>query len=126
MSNLFTLPTIAIVGPCGAGKTSLAEALQAMGLDARQIAQEHSFSPDMWQIITRPDVLIYLDVSYKVSTNRKQFHWTMEEFSEQIRRLRHARDHCRIYIHTDLLSSDEVLKQVIKELDIGHLLPTDV
>jgi thymidylate kinase len=121
-----TLPTIAIVGPCGAGKTSLAEALQGLGLDARQIAQEHSFVPEMWQIMTRPDVLIYLDVSYKVSTSRKQFHWTLEDFSEQLRRLRHARDHCQIYIHTDRLTADEVLNQVIKELDIGHLPPSDV
>jgi len=126
LNNHSELPTIAIVGPCGAGKSSLADALQALGFNARQIAQEHSFAPAMWQKITRPEVLIYLDVSYPVSTKRKQFNWTTEEFSEQLRRLLHARDHCHIYVHTDHLSSEEVLKEVITDLDVGHLLPSDV
>jgi ABC-type glutathione transport system ATPase component len=119
-------PTLAIVGPCGAGKTSLADNLQSLGFNARQIAQEHSFAPAMWQKITRPTFLIFLDVSYRVSTKRKQFSWTMEEFSEQLRRLQHARNHCHIYIHTDSLSPEEVLKQVLTELDVGHLIPSDV
>ena len=34
--------SIAIVGPCGAGKSTLAEVLIGHGYPARQIAQEHS------------------------------------------------------------------------------------
>ena len=126
LENLPKQPTLAIVGPCGAGKTSLADDLQALGFNARQIAQEHSYVPAMWQKITRPDLLIFLDVSYTVSTIRKRFSWTADEFSEQLRRLRHARNHCHIYIHTDHLSPKEILKQVLTELDVGHLLPSDV
>jgi len=37
---------IAVVGPCGAGKSILADALRENGYDARQIAQEHSFFPN--------------------------------------------------------------------------------
>jgi ABC-type glutathione transport system ATPase component len=126
LNDLPEQTTLAIVGPCGAGKTSLADSLQDLGINARQIAQEHSFAPAMWQKMTKPDFLIYLDVSYTVSTNRKQFTWTEEEFSEQIRRLRHARDHCDIYVHTDHLSPGQVLEQVLIELDVGHLIPSDV
>ena len=118
--------TIAIVGPCGAGKSLLADALQTLGFNARQIAQEHSFAPAMWQKITHPDYLIYLDVSYSISTMRKHFDWTIEEFSEQLKRLQHAHAHCHIYIHTDHLSPEEVLKQALLKLDVGHHLPSDV
>jgi deoxyadenosine/deoxycytidine kinase len=126
LKRLLEQTTFAIVGPCGAGKTSLAEDLQKLGINARQIAQEHSFAQDMWQKMTKPDVLIYLDVSYPVSTVRKQFSWTEAEFSEQIRRLQHARDHCDIYVHTDNLSPAQVLKHVLIELDVGHLISSDV
>jgi thymidylate kinase len=107
---------IAIVGPCGAGKSTLALALKERGYDARQIAQEHSYVPSMWQIITNPDILIYLDVSYQPGTRRKQLNWTLKEFNEQIRRLVHARENCAIYIHTDALTPAEVLAEVLGQL----------
>jgi thymidylate kinase len=107
---------IAIVGPCGSGKTTLADALKERGYDARQIAQEHSYVASMWQVITAPDILIYLDVSYQPGTRRKQLNWTAGEFNEQIRRLKHARQHCDIYVHTDLLTTDEVLSRVLEHL----------
>ena len=111
---------IAIVGPCGAGKTTLAEQLRDLGFNARQIAQEHSFVPAMWKLISQPDFLIYLDVSYKQSTTRKQFHWTSKEHAEQIRRLKHARQHCDLLIDTSHLTPDEVLREVLKQLDVGQ------
>jgi deoxyadenosine/deoxycytidine kinase len=111
---------IAIVGPCAAGKTTLAEALRGRGYNARQIVQEHSFVPAMWQIITKPDVLIYLDASYDVCTRRKGFNWLPHEHAEQIRRLAHARQHCHIYIHTDQLTPAEVLKRVMAALRVAN------
>ncbi len=107
---------IAIVGPCGAGKSILADALRVNGHDARQIAQEHSFFPAMWEKITKPDILIYLDVSYQSATDRKQLNWLQKEFDEQIRRLAHARKNCDIYIHTDSLKPTEVLSKVLEYL----------
>lgn len=112
---------IAIVGPCAAGKTTLAEALREHGYNARQIAQEHSFVPAMWQIITQPDVLIYLDGSYEVCTRRKGFNWLPHEHAEQIRRLAHARKHCDIYIHTDELTPANVLERVLAALQVANL-----
>jgi thymidylate kinase len=116
---------IAIVGPCGSGKTTLALELQARGLEARQIVQEHSFVPEMWQIITGPDLLIYLDASHDVCNRRKNLGWTPEEHAEQLRRLEHARQHSDLYILTDSLSPEEVLDLVWRHLSERRRTPPD-
>ncbi|MBN1486515.1 MAG: hypothetical protein JW981_02660, partial [Anaerolineae bacterium] len=54
---------IGIVGPCSAGKSSLARELRHRGYRVKEIRQEHSAVPSMWQRITNPDILLYLDVS---------------------------------------------------------------
>ena len=110
-------PRIAIVGPCASGKTTLAEGLRRHGYNARQIAQEHSFVPDMWQVLTKPDVLIFLDASYPFCTERKSLNWLPSEYDEQQHRLRHARQHCDIYQLTDDLTPDSVLKAVLAALE---------
>jgi deoxyadenosine/deoxycytidine kinase len=107
---------IVIVGPCAAGKTTLARGLQAHGLPARQIAQEHSYVPDMWLRLSRPDILVFLDASYERCTQRKALNWTLAEYQEQHRRLAHAREHCHIYIDSDDLTPEEVLAAAIKGL----------
>lgn len=63
---------IGIVGPCGAGKSSVASALKSHGYPIRHIAQEHSYVPDMWRRLTNPDILIYLDVSYENTILRRK------------------------------------------------------
>ncbi|HSB89799.1 MAG TPA: hypothetical protein VLD63_07215 [Anaerolineales bacterium] len=107
---------IAIVGPCASGKTTLARGLQALGHPARQIAQEHSYVPDMWQRLSRPDVLVFLDASYETCTTRKQLNWTRAEFAEQQRRLAHARQHCHLYIYSDALTVRQVLEATLQAL----------
>jgi len=107
---------IAIVGPCASGKTTLARGLQVLGYPARQIAQEHSYVPDMWQRLSRPDVLIFLDASYEICTARKQLNWTRAEYAEQHRRLAHAREECHIYIHSDGLTIEQALEATLQAL----------
>jgi shikimate kinase len=107
---------IAIVGPCAAGKTSLASALRQRGYHARQIAQEHSYVPAMWQILARPDILIYLDASFEVCTARKRLAWRPQDHAQQLHRLRHARENCHIYIQTDALAPEEVARRALAEL----------
>jgi cytidylate kinase len=111
---------IAIVGPCASGKSTLAGRLQSVGIHARQIAQEHSYVPHMWQVITKPDVLIFLDASYEVCTRRKQLDWNLEEYQEQQRRLRHARQHCDILVDTTDLSPEQVVERVRAALPGGQ------
>lgn len=104
---------IGIVGPCAAGKSTLAEALKRRGYNARNIAQEHSYVPTMWQRITNPDLLIYLHVSYEVSMQRRWMNWTPDDYAEQLRRLSHARAHAVVEIDTDPLTVDEVVEKAL-------------
>jgi deoxyadenosine/deoxycytidine kinase len=109
-------PLIGIVGPCGAGKTTLAEGLQRNGYRARAIVQEHSFVKDMWQRLTMPDVLIFLQASCSVGGERRQMKWTESEWEEQQRRLAHAKEHADFYLNTDSLGIVEVLDLVLEFL----------
>jgi len=103
---------IGVVGPCGAGKSSIAAGLKSHGYQIRHIAQEHSYVPDMWRRLTNPDILIYLDVSYENTIVRRQLDWTYEEYLEQLYRLRHARQHADLYIDTNPLVLTDVLKAI--------------
>lgn len=106
-------PLIGIVGPCGAGKTSLAAKLTPQYKRVRAIAQEHSYVPDMWFRITNPDILIYLDASYPVTIQRRQLDWTEDEYLVERHRLAHAEEHADIYIATDHLTLEEVANVAI-------------
>ena len=107
---------IAIVGPCAAGKTTLARGLQEHGWPARQIAQEHSYVADMWKRLSRPDLLVFLDASFETCTARKQLNWTRAEYEEQRRRLAHARVNCDIYVDSDTLPPEAVLAEVLRQI----------
>ncbi|MDH7487124.1 MAG: hypothetical protein QHJ81_12715 [Anaerolineae bacterium] len=105
---------IAVVGPCGSGKTTLVAGLLALGYEARECVQEHSYVPTMWQRISRPDVLIYLDVPLAVIRQRKpRSDWTQAILDEQHRRLAHARAGCHLYLRTEDLTPQEVLQRVV-------------
>jgi GTPase SAR1 family protein len=111
---------IGIVGPCSAGKSTLVKGLKQRGYsDTRPIAQEHSYVPYMWQRITNPDVLIYLDVSYDNAQKRRWLNWTPGEYSEQLHRLQHARQHAHLYVDTNPLSVGEVLEVVLRFLEMA-------
>lgn len=107
---------IGIVGPCGAGKSSLAAGLEKLGYRCRHIAQEHSYVKHMWQVITKPDILIFLQCSFQKSTSRRNLNWNPGDFEEQQRRLSHAHEHARLIIDTEELTTDEVLAQVLTYL----------
>lgn len=105
---------VAIVGPCAAGKSTLARALDAAGFDAKQPAQEHSFVPYMWQRFTQPDVLIYLDVDYATAKRRSpRIDGGPEHLAEQHRRLAHAYHHCDLYLDTSGLTPEQVTERVL-------------
>lgn len=104
---------IGIVGPCASGKTTLIAGLEQHGFLGKHIAQEHSFVPDMWSRLTQPDVLIYLDVSYPVSLERRRMNWSYQEYQTQIERLHDARENANLYINTDPLTPEQVLEMVL-------------
>jgi deoxyadenosine/deoxycytidine kinase len=108
---------IGVVGPCAAGKSTLVHNLISLNFSAKNIAQEHSYVPEMWQILTKPDLLIYLDVSYQISTQRRNLNWTEAEYERQLLRLNHAREHADLIIYTDRLNKDQVLESVLSFLN---------
>jgi hypothetical protein len=97
----------------------LVEGLRRNGLAARQIAQEHSYVPAMWQILARPRVLVYLHASYAACTARKHLDWSEAEYRAQLTRLAHARQHCDILVETDAMSPEQVLEAVLSGLARG-------
>ncbi len=108
---------ILVVGPCGSGKTTLTLSLRAIGIHIVQVAQEHSFVPDLWRRGAPPDVLIFLDASFETCTRRKRFRWLERDYLEQQRRLAHARAHCHLYLATDAITPTEVRNRVVDFLD---------
>ncbi len=104
---------IAIVGPCGAGKTTLEANLTKLGYDARAVAQEHSQVQTMWQRVTRPDVMIYLDASLATINARLKVNWEPEYLDEMNRRLTHARAHTDFFLDTNPLTIEEVCARVV-------------
>lgn len=108
---------IGLVGPCTSGKSTIGNMLMELGFSVRHIAQEHSFVQDMWKKISDPDILIFLDVSYEFSLLRRETDWPLEEYKEQISRLRHARQNADYYIDTNNLTKFEVLEKILQFLD---------
>ena len=111
-----TKSLIGVVGPCGSGKSTLIAGLENYGYICRHIAQEHSYVQAMWQIISKPDILIYLDASFPISTARRKLNWQKKDHDEQIHRLAHARDHANLFVDTNDLTPEQVLQKVLDYL----------
>ncbi len=109
-------PLIGVVGPCGSGKSTLIAGLEQYGYACRHIAQEHSYVPAMWQILSKPDILIFLHASFPISTERRKLNWRIQDYEEQSRRLSHAHDHAHIIIDTDDLTPEQVLQTALDYL----------
>ncbi len=109
---------IAVVGADASGKSTLVTSLSQAGYEAHHVAQDHSFVPDMWLRISRPDVLIYLDVDYEtIKARRPKTIFRESDLAEQERRLAHARQHCHLYLDTNSLRPEEILEQVLVFLE---------
>ncbi len=120
-------PRVGIVGPCTSGKSTLITNLRRVqAVELRHIAQEHSYVQTMWQHISKPDWLVFLDVSYPVTIDRNpRLNWSEEDYQEQQRRLAHAREHANIIISTDGLTPEQVAEKVLAFLNNLGLGPTE-
>ncbi len=114
--------TIGLVGPCTSGKSSIRTLLEGQGFRVRHIAQEHSHVPAMWREIANPDVLVFLDVSYPVTLQRRDWNWTVGEYEEQQRRLAHAREHADLVIQTDGLSPEQIAELTVTFIQGGEVV----
>ena len=112
-----TKALIAVVGPCASGKSSLVQRLKALGYNARSVAQDHSYVPDMWRRITNPDILICLDAKLNTIARRRRISWGQRYLNDERHRLRHARQHCDLLLPTDDLTKAQVLERVLAFLE---------
>ena len=108
---------VAVVGACSSGKSTLVSTLRDVGFDARHVAQEHSYVPAMWKKISKPDVLIFLEVDFDNLIARwPNANFKPHDLLEQNRRLAHARAHCDLYLNTNQLNPEEVKERVLTYL----------
>lgn len=112
-----TSPIIGLVGPCKSGKTLLKRGLIRKGYQVKHIAQEHSYVKQMWKKIAKPDILVFLEVSFKETLNRSTLSWSKNEYAQQIIRLAHAYEHADLIINTDVLTPQQVLDTVLNFLE---------
>src|SRR5512137_2047929 len=106
------LSRVVVVGPDAAGKTELVWRLRALGYNAHSCAQDHSYVPDMWRRLARPDFLIYLDARLETIARRRAIDWGQERLDTLNARLAHARAHCDLYLPTDDLALSDVVDRV--------------
>ncbi|MBA3946149.1 MAG: AAA family ATPase [Herpetosiphonaceae bacterium] len=107
---------VVVVGPCGAGKTTLAAALRGAGYTVRAVAQEHSIIRDLWQHGGEAAALIFLDAAPDVISIRRGHDFPLWLYHEQLQRLKDAREHATLVLDTTVLSSAEVRAAVLAHL----------
>ena len=104
---------ITVVGVCASGKSELTRRLQARGIDAHSVAQEHSHVPKLWRHDAVPDMLVYLNVSHRTVNRRWLIGLSVQELTEQRRRLADARRAADLRVRTDRCSPEEVERRVL-------------
>ncbi|HMM21204.1 MAG TPA: hypothetical protein PKA10_10725 [Selenomonadales bacterium] len=106
---------VVVVGPCASGKTTLVARLRELGVDAHNVAQEHSGIPTLWRK-KNPDVLVLLDATLPTVRSRRTVPWGEERLVMQRDRLSDARAHADLFIQTDPLSREEVAELVMDHI----------
>ena len=114
---------VIIVGPCGAGKSTLVDALNTQGYKARVVAQEHSVVPDLWQRGGRPAALIVLEAERSTIVRRRGGDFPVWLLEQQRERLASARAHADLVLHTDEAAPEEVASQVVEYLQSAGIEP---
>lgn len=109
MNTTEDLPLLKIVGVSASGKSTLVNALRARGYNARPVSQEHSNVPGLWRQFDRPQILIFLDVSYeKQCARRPEVGWTPAWYRTELARLHNARSNADLKIDTSDLNPEQV------------------
>lgn len=116
MSTEHKRQRVAVVGPCGAGKSTVVEQLRRWGYDAFSVGQEHSIVPDLWRR-RAPDALIFLHVEYPVLQDRRGTTWPHALYERQMERLEDARRHATLEIDTGTAGINETMARVVAALE---------
>jgi predicted ATPase len=111
--------TIVVVGPCAAGKTTLAAGLREHGYRAHTVAQEHSVIRDLWAR-RDPDVLITLDLDLEFVRQRRSPTWSADVYAKQHQRLQPAFDAADLHIDTGIHDTGTALRMALDFLQSTH------
>ena len=106
---------VVVAGVCVSGKTTLVNSLRELGIDAYNVAQEHSVIKKLWNH-KQPDILVVLDVQMKTVRQRRMVPWGEDRLALQRKRLCNAYEHADLYIQTDELSKDEIVQSVLEHI----------
>jgi adenylate kinase family enzyme len=106
---------VAVVGSCASGKSTIARELQARGLDAYVVGQEHSTISWLWKRRS-PDALVFLDVSLEAVRQRRGPNWPEWLFMAQRTRLDDARRNADVIVDTGLLTVPETVQRIVVAL----------
>lgn len=107
---------VVVVGPCAAGKSTLAEGLRRLGFAAMPVGQEHSDIPSLWRH-TGPDVVVALDADLDTIRRRRgEAAWPEWLYRTQERRLAEAREAAALRIDTASMAPEDVLARVAEFL----------
>ncbi len=110
-------PLVVVVGPCAAGKSTLAAGLRRLGFRAMVSGQEHSDIPTLWRR-AEPDVVVALDVDLETIRRRRDDDaWPEWLYALQRERLAQAEQAAAIQIDTTTTDADGVLARVAAFLD---------
>lgn len=104
---------LAIVGPCAAGKSTMVRALVAIGVPAREVAQEHSRVPHLYARRAPPTALVYLAADWKTVAARRGRRDSRPQYEEELRRLAAAKATAGLVVHTDGLQPDAVRERIV-------------
>ncbi len=112
---------VVLVGPCAAGKSTLAVALREHGFSVHPIAQEHSGVRDLWRRHAA-HVLVYLDVDLANVQQRGRPNfpdWLHQQQRERLAEAQHAADY---YLDTSVHSIAEVQHLVLEFLAARQIM----
>ncbi|MEG6585585.1 hypothetical protein [Dendrosporobacter sp. 1207_IL3150] len=107
---------VAVVGVCASGKTTLVRKLQELGVEAYNVAQEHSGIKKLWKK-KQPDVLVMLDASLPAIRKRRDVTWGEDRLTVQRERLVDAKQNADLFIQTDSLTKDDVVQTVLSYIE---------
>lgn len=113
---------VVVAGVCVSGKTTLVKSLRALGIDAHNVAQEHSVVKNLWNH-KQPDILVVLDAHLSTIRQRRMVPWGEERLAVQRGRLCHAYEHADLYIQTDELSKDDIVQTVLEHIRRNQHVP---
>jgi len=106
---------VVLVGPCGAGKSTIAHELSRYGVEAVVVGQEHSVVRDLWRR-PNPDFVVFLDASLETVRARRGADWPEWLYRTEQERLAQARAHADLVLDTGALSIPEVVARILDAL----------